>query len=216
MANIVVQSGGTQGQRGPGWQSGAGAPAANLAGTIDGDLYLDTTNVGFYYGPRINGLWGTPHPFGNSLNGVPLINITATTDPGVNNDNTQGYSVGSTWVNISAGRVFVAISVATGAATWVVNQRRGYLKQTPTTTYNMTVLDEYVFANAASAGFAVNLTSSATAPNAVTIKKTDGTANPVTVTPQAGQTIDGAATYLLISPNQSITLVPNGSIWYVV
>jgi|SRR5579859_84725 len=216
MANVIVSSNGLQGQRGFSWLSGAGAPTANQVGSIDGDFYLDTTNVGFYYGPRSGGLWGTPHPFGNSLNGVPLINITATTDPGVSNDNTQGYSVGSTWVNITAGRVFFAISVATGAAAWVVLPTRGYLRQTPTTTYNMTVLDRYVFANAVSVGFAVNLISSATAPNDVTIKKIDATANPVTVTPQAGQTIDGAATYLLTSPNQSITLVPNGSVWYVI
>lgn len=216
MANVTVATAGVSGPRGNTWLSGAGVPAANLAGSLDGDFYLDTTNVGYYYGPRTGGLWGTPHPFGNSLNGVPLINITATTDPGAGNDNTQGYSVGSTWVNITAGRVFVATSVTTNAATWVVNQRRGYLKQTPTTTYNMTVLDEYIFANAASAGFAVNLISSATAPNSVTIKKTDGTANAVTVTPQAGQTIDGASTYPLTSPNQAIILVPNGSVWYVV
>lgn len=216
MVNVTVASAGTSGPRGNTWLSGAGAPTANMAGSIDGDFYLDTTNVGYYYGPRASGAWGTPHPFGNSLNGVPLINITATTDPGTGNDNTQGYSVGSTWVNVSAGRVFVAISVATGAAAWVVNPTRGYLKQTPTTTYNMTVLDGYIFANAATAGFAVNLISSATAPNPVTVKKIDGTANTITITPQAGQTIDGASTYLLTSPNQSITLVPNGSVWYVI
>jgi|SRR5579859_1442330 len=216
MTNIIVATAGVQGPRGAAFQSGAGAPAANLAGTIDGDFYLDTTNVGFYYGPRTNGLWGTPHPFGNSLNGVPLINITATTDPGVNNDNTQGYSVGSTWVNVTAGRVFIAISVATGAAAWVVNPNRGYLKQTPTTAYSMTVLDRFIFANAASAGFAITLISSATAPNDITIKKIDATANPLTLTPQSGQTIDGASSYTIASPNQSVTLVPNGSAWYVV
>lgn len=119
MVNVVVQSGGIQGQRGPGWQSGAGAPTANQVGTIDGDLYFDTTNVGYYYGPRSNGAWGTPKPFGNSLNGVPLSNTTATTNPVVGNDNTQGYSRGSYWVNTTTSNLFVCTNAATGAAVWV-------------------------------------------------------------------------------------------------
>lgn len=214
MTTFTITTGGTSGPQGFGWLSGAGAPTSTTG--FDGWFYLDTTNVGYYYGPKTNGAWGTPHPFGNSLNGVPLYNVTATTDPGTGNDNTQGYSVGSIWVNVSAGRVFVAVNVATGAAAWVENGQRGYLKQTPTTTYAMTVLDQYIFANAATAGFPVNLISSTTAPNEITVKKIDATANPVTVTPQAGQTIDGAATYVLTTPYQSVTLVPNGSAWYVV
>ena len=124
---VTIASGGTSGPRGPGWQSGAGAPVANQAGTIDGDLYLDTTNVGFYYGPRSAGLWGTPHPFGNSLNGVPLVNVTATTNPGATNDNTQGYSRGSLWVNTLTNFTYVATQVTTNAAIWVQTQPTGWM-----------------------------------------------------------------------------------------
>src|ERR1700731_1564265 len=47
-------------------------------------------------------------------------NTTATTDPGAGNDNTQGYFAGSLWVNTTNGRVWIAQSVATGAAAWAL------------------------------------------------------------------------------------------------
>lgn len=48
-----------------------------------------------------------------------LSNLNATTDPGVTNDNTQDYGVGSKWVNTSTGVEWQAVSVSTGAAVWV-------------------------------------------------------------------------------------------------
>jgi len=47
-------------------------------------------------------------------------NTTATTDPGAGNDNSQGYFAGSLWVNTTNGRVWIAQSVATGAAAWAL------------------------------------------------------------------------------------------------
>lgn len=45
-----------------------------------------------------------------------LSNISATTDPTVNNDQTQDYGVGSVWINTATGVEWRALSVATGAA----------------------------------------------------------------------------------------------------
>lgn len=45
-------------------------------------------------------------------------NLTATTDPTATDDITQGYEVGSTWVNVSAGAVFMCKDSTTGAAVW--------------------------------------------------------------------------------------------------
>jgi hypothetical protein len=41
-----------------------------------------------------------------------------TTDPGVTNDQTQGYFIGAHWMNTTNGRVWVNVSAATGAAYW--------------------------------------------------------------------------------------------------
>lgn len=46
-------------------------------------------------------------------------NITATTDPGITNDSTQDYAVGSVWFNSTTGVEWRANSVAVGAAVWV-------------------------------------------------------------------------------------------------
>lgn len=43
----------------------------------------------------------------------------AAIDPTVNNDNTQGYGVGSHWVNTSTKRVWYCVNSATGAAEWI-------------------------------------------------------------------------------------------------
>jgi hypothetical protein len=48
-------------------------------------------------------------------------NLTATTDPSAVSDNTQGYSVGSRWLNITARRAWTCLSAATGAALWVLD-----------------------------------------------------------------------------------------------
>lgn len=45
-------------------------------------------------------------------------NYSATTDPSVNNDNTEGYHVGSLWVNINGYTLFECFSATTGAAYW--------------------------------------------------------------------------------------------------
>lgn len=49
-------------------------------------------------------------------------NTTATTSPTVSNDSTQGYAVGSVWVNITGGVVYFAVDVTPGAASWKRNQ----------------------------------------------------------------------------------------------
>lgn len=45
-------------------------------------------------------------------------NITATTDPTVNDDSNDGYAVGSLWVNTTTDLVFIATDVTIGAAVW--------------------------------------------------------------------------------------------------
>ena len=45
-------------------------------------------------------------------------NTTATSNPIASNDVSQGYSVGSIWINLTNGRVFICLSNGTGAAVW--------------------------------------------------------------------------------------------------
>jgi hypothetical protein len=49
------------------------------------------------------------------------VNLSSATDPGVNNDSSSGYAVGSTWHNTTAGRVWTCNGAAVGAADWVLS-----------------------------------------------------------------------------------------------
>jgi hypothetical protein len=51
--------------------------------------------------------------------GMPR-NITATTNPGVNDDINGGYNVGSIWVNVSADRIYFCADASDGAAVWAL------------------------------------------------------------------------------------------------
>jgi hypothetical protein len=48
-------------------------------------------------------------------------NLSATTDPSGSDDNTQDYSAGSRWLNITDDRAWTCLSAATGAAIWVLD-----------------------------------------------------------------------------------------------
>lgn len=50
---------------------------------------------------------------------VPLNNFSATTDPTVNDDSGDGYSVGSEWWNTSTGDRFGCTDATAGAAVWI-------------------------------------------------------------------------------------------------
>lgn len=56
----------------------------------------------------------------DSLEGVetPLTNFTALVDPTETNDSTEGYEVGSFWINTATDKFFVAFDVSEGAAIW--------------------------------------------------------------------------------------------------
>jgi hypothetical protein len=46
------------------------------------------------------------------------VNLSATAAPAASNDGTQGYAIGSTWLNTVSGREYVAVNITTGSAVW--------------------------------------------------------------------------------------------------
>jgi len=118
VVNVTIVTAGTSGPRGNGWLSGTGAPANSVG--FNGDFYLDTTNPSVFYGPKANGAWPAPTQFTSQKN-----NFTATRDPATTDDGTQGYSIGSIWINTSTSAYFVAENVTTNAAVWYQNYQLG-------------------------------------------------------------------------------------------
>jgi len=55
---------------------------------------------------------------------VPM-NLSATTDPGVNDDTGVGYAIGSRWVNVTLDKEFVCVDVTAAAAVWIQTTSAG-------------------------------------------------------------------------------------------
>jgi len=88
---------------------------------------------------------------------------------------------------------------------------------TVTTTYAALSGDSVILANATTAAFTVTLPTAAGATGkAYTVKKTDGSANAVTLATTSAQTIDGGATATLNYPYTSLTVISDGSNWEVI
>ena len=85
-------------------------------------------------------------------------------------------------------------------------------------TVQTTEFGQIYLCNATSAAIIATLPSAATAGNGfkVAFKKTDSSANAVTLTPNGADTIDGATTYALSSQYSSIIITSDGSNWHIV
>jgi hypothetical protein len=118
VVNVTITTAGTSGPRGNGWLSGTGAPSNSLG--FNGDFYLDTSNPSVFYGPKAAGVWPAPTQFTSQKN-----NFTATRNPTTTDDASQGYSIGSIWINTSTSAYFVAESVTANNAVWYQNYQLG-------------------------------------------------------------------------------------------
>ncbi|WP_143206208.1 hypothetical protein [Singulisphaera sp. GP187] len=88
-----------------------------------------------------------------------------------------------------------------------------------TTAYTLTTSDSTILGNATGGAFAVTLPAANAVPagRLFTVKKTDASANAVTLTRAGADLIDGAATYALASQWKYATIQSDGvSNWYVV
>ncbi len=85
-----------------------------------------------------------------------------------------------------------------------------------TTGYTATLTDDFISADASGGAFTITLPAVATATGKVYyIKKIDATGNPITIDGNGAETIDGAATAIINAQYESITLICNGSTWYI-
>jgi hypothetical protein len=86
-----------------------------------------------------------------------------------------------------------------------------------TAAYTATTSDSTILASAASAAFSITLPTSVGATGKFyTIKKTDSSANVVTIATTSSQTIDGAATKALSYQYDAYTVQSDGSNWSIV
>jgi len=66
----------------------------------------------------LDGLYPKSGPTGGTLSNVSKCNFSATAYPGVNDDETQGYSKGSVWIYSLVGKAYILVNAGTGVAVW--------------------------------------------------------------------------------------------------
>lgn len=88
---------------------------------------------------------------------------------------------------------------------------------TKTTDYTATIKDAVILCDASGGAFAITLPASAGAQGLMLyIKKTDASANAVTIDGDGSETVDGAATLVLASQYDAARLVADGTGWAVI
>jgi hypothetical protein len=88
---------------------------------------------------------------------------------------------------------------------------------TKTTNYSVTSTDSVLLCDATSGALTVTLpTAAGITGRQYSFKRISSGANTVTVAAQSGQTIDGAATRVLGTQYETVTVVSDGSNWWVV
>lgn len=86
-----------------------------------------------------------------------------------------------------------------------------------TAAYTATALDDLILCDATSGAFTVTLPKAAdNNGKELTVKKTDASANAVTLDGNGSETIDGAATVALSSRYASRTIRSDGTNWHII
>ena len=103
------------------------------------------------------------------------------------------------------------------AGAWAVLTGFNGTTRTVTTTATASATDSVILADATGGAFTVNLPAASNRAGRVyTIKKTDASANAVTVDGNAAETIDGALTKVLATQYASTMIVCDGSNWFII
>ena len=88
---------------------------------------------------------------------------------------------------------------------------------TKTANYTLTTTDFTVLGNAAAGAFTLTLPTAVNASGQIyTLKKTDSSANVVTIATTSAQTIDGQSSYSLAYQYQGVIVQSNNSNWVIV
>ena len=120
-------------------------------------------------------------------------------------------------VRLPAGVDGKTLKVSGGLPTWSDVAGSTFATSTKTVDYTITGTDVVIFADASSGNVTITLASAAAnAGYRFFIKRIDNTANVCQVVRSGADTIDGQTTILLQVRYVSLTVVSNGSAWYII
>jgi hypothetical protein len=118
------------------------------------------------------------------------------------------------FVRLGIGATGKTLRVTGGLPAW---EDATFATSTKTSSYTITGTDVVVFANAASGAVTITLpTASANAGYRFYVKRTDSSGNSCSVVRSGSDTIDGQTSVALDTQYMSLTLVSDGSGWYII
>lgn len=96
------------------------------------------------------------------------------------------------------------------------NSQLTYPVTTKSANYTAIAFDQVILVDASNGAVTITLPTATGRTDPLTVKKTDVSANTVTLAAASGQSIDSAATKVLSAQWEKITVIPSGGNWYVV
>lgn len=120
------------------------------------------------------------------------------------------------WIRLTGLFTEAAVTLDNPCGIELINGQTATQVRTVTAPTTARPIDRVIAANATSGALTVSLPSAAPNPVRYTIKKTDASANSVTIDPLGTQTIDGAATRDITTQWGTVTVVSDGSNWITV
>jgi len=196
------------------WSTGgSGASVLNTAptGASIGEFFQNTSNDKLYMWDGFS--WIDIVAGGSS---TPKLNPSATTAPNAASDSSKGYGVGSIWINVITGKIYIATVVTVNSAVWAF-AGDPFNWRIVSAAYTL-VNNDALFCNTSGGSFIVTLPLAPAIGVTVSIVDHVGSfsVNSVTVA-RNGTTIMGLAADLVLSTtNQFITLTSTGSDWRIV
>jgi hypothetical protein len=120
------------------------------------------------------------------------------------------------FVRLAIGGTGQSLKVSGGVPAWG-GTNSGFTTATKTTGYTITASDTVIFADASSGGVTITLpVASGLSGYRFYVKRIDSSGNSCSVTRSGSDTIDGATSQSLDLQYTSLTIVSNGSNWYII
>lgn len=117
---------------------------------------------------------------------------------------------------LAIGATGTVLKVSGGLPTWASNALSATVSTKTGTDYTLQTSDDVVLFSCGASNRTANLpTASGNGGKIFYIKKIDPGAGTVIIDGVSSETIDGATTYTLVSQYQSVTIISNGSAWYI-
>jgi len=145
---------------------------------------------------------------------------TTTTSGGFTASGTGAVSTNSGNITSTSGNLTITAGTATiGGKVTMSAAQKVFYGAVKTANYTASLTADYIIpVNSSGGAFTISLPAGHASGDTFTIKDVNGSlaTNNVTIDPNAAETIDGAATFIMTVNRQAVTVVSNGTNWFII